>query len=402
MKKMTSGKRGRGGKMSRSSADRSFEQENDNDSSSSSSDEERVVVKKRKYSKRVGSSAGVGWSREEELKLKKLKGDGLAWEEIAKSFPGRSKGACQSRFTYHVNEAEKRAPWSSNDDNQLKKLRESGLTWKEIAKSFPGRSEVASRTRYSVYVNEAEKIARWSSQDDKQLKKLKEKDGMVWKEIAKSFPGRSKAACELRYSKYVKKGIVPRSKALPARASNSTGRSRRSSNNNKDDDDDESNSSSSEDDDNDEVAASDPSLAPPHDDDVLPPVISSSSFAALTYYPPPLPPRSQRRKFGSSGARRDEKLISEFCCFICTRLIFRAQVMRPCGCHVFCEECVPPIDARTSACYTCSTPFEQALPYRTGNNIAEQMVRARFVKADVAAEWKSRGAEYARDRNGGR
>jgi hypothetical protein len=42
-------------------------------------------------------------------------------------------------------------------------------------------------------------------------------------------------------------------------------------------------------------------------------------------------------------------------------------------------------------------PFEQALPYRTGNNIAEQMVRARFVTADVAAEWKRRGADYARE-----
>jgi hypothetical protein len=66
---------------------------------------------------------------------------------------------------------------------------------------------------------------------------------------------------------------------------------------------------------------------------------------------------------------------------------------------VFCEECVPTnFDDRLSACYTCSTPFEQALPYRTGNNIAEQMVRARFVKADVADEWKKRGAEYARER----
>jgi biotin synthase-related radical SAM superfamily protein len=75
--------------------------------------------------------------------------------------------------------------------------------------------------------------------------------------------------------------------------------------------------------------------------------------------------------------------------------------MRPCGCHVFCEECVPPLDARTSACSTCSTPFEQALPYRTGNNIAEQMVRASFAKADVADEWRNRGAEYARERRDG-
>jgi hypothetical protein len=148
------------------------------------------------------------------------------------------------------------------------------------------------------------------------------------------------------------------------------------------------------------VAASEPSpAADPLDDDILPPVISS---AALTYYPPPLPPRKQRRKFGSSGARRDERLINEFVCHICTRLISRAQVMRPCGCHVFCEECVPSIEHRLSACYTCSTPFEQALPYRTGDNIAEQMVRARFVTADVADEWRHRGADYAREQRAAR
>jgi hypothetical protein len=188
---------------------------------------------------------------------------------------------------------------------------------------------------------------------------------------------------------------VQMSPKASARDSSSTHRSSESFSNNRDGD--EGNSSSNED--ANEAAASEPPTDL-LDDDVLPPVITSSS-AAFTYYPPPLPRRSQRRKFGSSGARRDEKLIGEFCCFICTRLIFRAQVMRPCGCHVFCEECVPPLESRTSACSTCSTPLEQALPYRTGNNIAEQMVRAKFVKADVAAEWRNRGAEYARE-NGNR
>jgi hypothetical protein len=146
--KKASGKRGRGGKRSRSSADRSFEQESDNDSSSSD-EEERVVVKKRKYSKRVGSSTGPGWSKEEDLQLKKLKDDGLTWEEIAKAFPGRSKDACVNRYCRYVNEAEKQVHkvWSLNDDKQLKKLKEDGLTWEEIGKSFPRRSSAACKTR---------------------------------------------------------------------------------------------------------------------------------------------------------------------------------------------------------------------------------------------------------------
>jgi hypothetical protein len=39
-------------------------------------------------------------------------------------------------------------------------------------------------------------------------------------------------------------------------------------------------------------------------------------------------------------------------------------------------------------------PFEGALPYRTENNVAENMVRDRFVR-EVAAEWRRRGAAYA-------
>jgi hypothetical protein len=243
--------------------------------------------------------------------------------------------------------------------------------------------------RYNkIKEGEKRECVLWSKEDKKLMQRMKER-GISWEKVAESFPGRTANACMTIYSR-MKRASPP---------SKGTARNNRANNDSSDDDED-SNSSSNEDDDNEEAAAaSEPSpAADPLDDDILPPVISSSSSAALTYYPPPLPPRKQRRKFGSSGARRDERLIGEFACWICTRLIFRAQVMRPCGCHVFCEECVPPnLEARTSACYTCSTLFEQALPYRTGNNIAEQMVRARFVKADVAAEWTSRGAEYARE-----
>jgi hypothetical protein len=252
----------------------------------------------------------------------------------------------------------------------------------------------ACEQKYHHHEKDREKTVAWSSTDHLFPKKLRDEDGLSWEEIATSFPGRSANACMKKYLPN-KKGIAPLSQKTDRRSDSN----RRSRSSPSDRDNDEGNSSNNEDENEEVAAASEPSPTTIHHDDVvLPPVISSSSSVARTYYPPPPLPRNQRRKFSSSCTRRDEKLINKFCCGICCKLIFRAQVMRPCGCHVFCEECVPPIDARTSACSTCSTPFEQALPCRTGNNIAEQMVRAKFVKSDVAAEWKSRGVEYARER----
>jgi hypothetical protein len=286
---------------------------------------------------------GEAWSKEHSLLLKRLREKGLSWEEITKSFPGREIRSCQTRYFKYLNKSEKKVQlkWSKEHSLLLKTLKEKGLSWKEILKSFPGRDIRSCQTRYSKHVNEGEKEVHvaFSKEHDILLKKLRE-NGLTWKKIVKSFPGRSVGSCRNRY--YRIKGASHPSKGA---ARDSHRDSIDSS------DDDEDNESSNNEINSDEVAASEPSPAAPLDEDVLPPVISSSS-AALTYYPPPLPPRNQRRIFSSSGARRDEKLINEFVCHICTRLIFRAQVMRPCGCQVFCEECVPPHDDRTSACST--------------------------------------------------
>jgi hypothetical protein len=168
-----------------------------------------------------------------------------------------------------------------------------------------------------------------------------------------------------------------------------------SSNSNEDDDEDD------DDEDEEAVAASEssPALLPLGNDDVvLPDVISSS--AHINYYPQPPLPRSQRRKYSSIGSRREEKMIANFTCGICCRLLFRAQVMRPCGHNVFCEECAPPLDARESACSECFVPFEAAQPFRSADNIADGMVRqAGFLKDEAADEWRTRGAEYAAARS---
>jgi hypothetical protein len=162
------------------------------------------------------------------------------------------------------------------------------------------------------------------------------------------------------------------------------------------DDVDNNNSSNNNDDedeeDEDEEAASEPSPAPlPLDDAdeyVLPLVVSSSSD--FSYYPQPLPPRSQQRMYSSSGTTKDEKMIAGFTCGICCRMLFRAQLMGPCGHNMFCEECVPPLDERASACFST---FKQTLPVRSANNVVDSMVeQAGFLKDEIADEWRSRAA----------
>jgi hypothetical protein len=210
-------------------------------------------------------------------------------------------------------------------------------------------------------------------------------EGHSWENITESFPGRTAKACMMRYSRIT-------GAANPSKGAART--SRRGSNDSSDDEDNSFSNNKSEDDDEEMMAASEPAAAalPLDDDVVLPPVISS--LADHSYYPQPLPPNIQRRTYSSSGSRRDEKTIANFTCGICCRLLFRAQVMRPCGHCTFCEECVPPLDARASACFT---PFEQVLRFRSGDNVVDNMVRAGMVKKDAADEWKSREAEYARE-----
>jgi hypothetical protein len=174
--------------------------------------------------------------------------------------------------------------------------------------------------------------------------------------------------------------------------------SRRGNNNSSDDEDNNSSNNESENEDE-EVMAASPLPLDDDEDDALPPVTSSSSSAAkLAYYSLPLPPRKERRIFSSSGTRKDEKTIANFTCGICCRLLFRAQALRPCTHNVFCEECVPPLDARASACFTCFTPFEAALPFHSGDNVVDNMVRAGIVKKEIGDEWRSRGADFARER----
>jgi hypothetical protein len=93
---MRSGKRKRDDGNSKGSSSR---RDPDQESDDSSSEEERVDVKRRK---------GPNWSEADDKLMKRLKGKGGRWEEIAKSFPGRTTEACQQRYNNHIKEGEKK------------------------------------------------------------------------------------------------------------------------------------------------------------------------------------------------------------------------------------------------------------------------------------------------------
>jgi hypothetical protein len=101
------------------SGKRKRDEENDSSSSSSSSsEEERGEVKRRKD----------GWSKEDELLLKRLKEKGGTWEQIAKSFPGRTAEACRIRYNVYLKEGERKAQvlWLKEDKLLLKRLKGKG------------------------------------------------------------------------------------------------------------------------------------------------------------------------------------------------------------------------------------------------------------------------------------
>jgi hypothetical protein len=204
----SSGKRARGEKRIRGTVDRSYESDHDINTTSEEedNDRERGATKKRKYGRNCGR--GLSWSLEEDRQLKKLREeDEVEWEEIAGSFPGRSKQACQQRYSTRINEGEKRLGWTKEETLQLQRLREEDeLKWDEIAKSFPGRSMRSCEIRYNNYVNEGARRAHvyWTKEGILLLKKLRDEDGMTFKEIAKSFPGRSMKTCQLKHRNYGK------------------------------------------------------------------------------------------------------------------------------------------------------------------------------------------------------
>ena len=192
------------------------------------------------------------WTEEEDdLLLKLREGDGLEWEQVAQSFPGRTAKAMERRYKYLARKITenmsgkpkrkgKKRPdpvtrmfmrYSEKEDELLVKLREDEkLSWEEVAQRFPGRNAMALQKRYVrelAYKNKdlgvdplAEscglflrsnplKHSRYIAEEDDMLLRLRDDLGLEWKEIQEKMPGRKSQSLENRYQYLkMKKDII--------------------------------------------------------------------------------------------------------------------------------------------------------------------------------------------------
>ncbi len=166
------------------------------------------------YSTRLkgeGTSARLRrWTPEEDQLLIQLKEKGgrQSWSQLAEHFPGRSPKAV---FSHYSTELEgKTRPlvrWTAEEEQLLIELKEKGLSWSQMLEFFPGRSKDALRSRYfdklKVKGPDSVRLTRWTPEEDQLLVELKEKKGLKWEQILKSFPHRTLKSIQSRYANYL-------------------------------------------------------------------------------------------------------------------------------------------------------------------------------------------------------
>nr|POE84620.1 rik1-associated factor 1 [Quercus suber] len=127
------------------------------------------------------------YSAEDDALLIRLKAEGKSWDEIAKSFPTRSKFALQTRYSTKLRE---RASQDATVSGHWSSGRKHGPDQDSLIRNqlpIPTRPGPISRVG-------------WCREDDILLSKLKELDNLPWKEIGRYFPRRTHKAIEQRYS----------------------------------------------------------------------------------------------------------------------------------------------------------------------------------------------------------
>ena len=158
---------------------------------------------------------GNHWTFEEEQLLLKLREQELSWEQIKEEFfPKRSWTALIAKHHKLTKDQSKirkaPKPWTDEEVELLLELKESEppLSWEDITKSFPGRSKTAVGNKYYmmskvVSVPKTFHTQRpWTADEIELLLKLG-KEGVPWKERVHFFNNRTLKALKERYKKLV-------------------------------------------------------------------------------------------------------------------------------------------------------------------------------------------------------
>jgi hypothetical protein len=90
--------------------------------------------------------------------------------------------------------------WSSADDVLLRDLSDNNLSWAKVAEKFPDRTGSSCANRYRRFLIQGGtlQVGNWSEKEDAVLVDLISKK-MTVEGVAKQLPGRTAAACRLRY-----------------------------------------------------------------------------------------------------------------------------------------------------------------------------------------------------------
>ncbi len=160
---------------------------------------------------RPGRPVYKPYTPDEDQCLIHLREQGLDWDEIAKSFAGRSASALRSRWDNRLKQDTGRRPtkiaFTQKEDQLLIQLKERGLRWDEIARHFEDRSLATLKNRWKNYLRpelglKPQKIP-FTPEEDRKLIELIEQD-LDWDEILKSFEGRTIVSLQSRWHNHLK------------------------------------------------------------------------------------------------------------------------------------------------------------------------------------------------------
>lgn len=103
----------------------------------------------------------------------------------------------------------KKGKWIPEEDAKLKRLREQGMSWEDITKEMSDRTASACKNRYSAHlIRQGQSLGaalHWTPEEDALLIALRE-NGQDFDAIALRLRGRSREGCLLRFSELVVKG----------------------------------------------------------------------------------------------------------------------------------------------------------------------------------------------------